>query len=61
MVTGFHAFDWRFGGWKDSETGLEWGLGDIQLGCMADKLERKIPIEMREKSQHWDKYLDEEG
>jgi hypothetical protein len=61
LVTGFHAFDWRFGGWKDSETGLEWGLGDIQLGCMADKFERKIPIEMREKSQYWDKYLDEEG
>jgi hypothetical protein len=51
LVTGIHAFDWRFGG----------RIGDIQLGSMADKFERKIPIEMREKSQHWDKYLDEEG
>jgi hypothetical protein len=28
---------------------------------MSDRLKMDIPIEMRERSQYWDKYLDEHG
>jgi hypothetical protein len=62
LVTGGEAFDpgWGWGG-IDRETGITWDVEEAQLRDMTDRLKTNIPIEMRERSQYWNKYLDEYG
>jgi hypothetical protein len=62
LVTGGGAFDpgWGWGG-IDRETGITWDVEEAQLRDMTDRLKTNIPIEMRERSQYWNKYLDEYG
>lgn len=65
---GLLARNWRRSfrsglGWGgiDRETGITWDIEEAQLRDMTDRLKTNIPIEMRERSQYWNKYLDEYG